>query len=229
MSVAQNVKCILQQMKQAAIDAHRKPEEISLLAVTKNRGWNLLQEAYEAGCRDFGESRVKEALEKMEGFSTDIRWHFIGRLQKNTIPTILGRFVLVHSVDTPELAIKISEASVRAGVITQILLESNTSGEETKAGAPPHIWMEHFDRLLALGGVRMQGMMTIAPLTEDEGMIRHCFSELRHTRDALQALAGTRADLSTLSMGMSNDFMLAIQEGSTFVRIGTALFTPSGG
>ena len=229
MPVAQNVKRILQQMKQAALDAHRKPEDIALLAVTKNLGWNLLQEAYEAGCRDLGESRVKEALEKIERFPADIRWHFIGKLQKNKIPKILGRFVLIHSVDTPELAIKISEASVHAGMMTQILLESNTSGEESKEGAPPHVWIEQMEHLLELRGISIQGMMTMAPLTEDEGMIRHCFSELRHTRDALQALANTRADLSTLSMGMSNDFLLAIQEGSTLVRIGTALFNPSGG
>lgn len=229
MSIRQNVTRVLQEIEKAAFLAKRKPEEISLVAVTKNLSWLEMNEAYEAGCHDFGESRVQEVLKKMDQSHKDVRWHFIGKLQKNKINKILGRFTLIHSVDTPELAVSISQASLKFGVKTSILLESNTSGEPSKSGSTPDVWKAHFEQLLELKGITLHGLMTMAPLTEDEGVVRYCFSTLRHLRDSLQDVAGNSVDLSTLSMGMSNDFSLAIQEGATVLRLGSAIFSPKGG
>ena len=147
----------------------------------------------------------------------------MGKLQKNKVQKVMERFALIHSVDSVELAEKIARTSLQLGIKTSILLEANTSGEATKSGLTSREWEEHFNALNRLPGIDIQGLMTMAPLTEDEAMIRHCFSELRFLKSRLQEKGG---DLSTLSMGMSNDFQLAIQEGATLLRIGTALFCP---
>jgi len=224
MSVGKNLKTLVDKIATAAEHSGRRPEDILLVAVSKGRSVEEVKEAYWAGCRDFGENRVQEALEKMEEAPSDIRWHFIGKLQKNKVNKVVGRFVLIHSVDSLELAARISRVSEEQGVKTAILLETNTSGEETKSGLTPEQWERVFSDVLALKGIEVDGLMTMAPLTEDESVIRRCFSELRLLRERLQQMAKNRADLSTLSMGMTNDFPVAIQEGATLIRIGTAIF-----
>ncbi|NGX61727.1 MAG: hypothetical protein K940chlam9_01216 [Chlamydiae bacterium] len=222
MSVARNIAQILQEIEEAARQANREGSEISLLTVSKGRPLEEIGEAYKAGCRDFGENRVLEAIEKMEKAPSGIRWHYIGKLQKNKVQKVLGRFVLIHSVDTPELAEKIAKASFERGLETALLLETNASGEESKSGMSPFAWEKIFPHLLSLRGIRIEGVMTMAPLTEDEGEIRACFSSARHLFEALQERGGEQ--ITTLSMGMSHDFPLAIAEGSTIIRIGTSLF-----
>jgi PLP dependent protein len=224
MSVENNLKVLLEKVRVAATQSGRSAEEIFVVAVSKGRTVAQIQEAYWAGCRDFGENRIKEALEKMEQTPSDIRWHFIGKLQKNKVNKAIGRFVLIHSVDSFELAQHIARVSEERGTKTAILLEANTSGEESKSGLPPEEWVKNIPSLLQLKGITVQGLMTMAPLTEEEGLIRKCFSELRLARDHLQRIAGERAELSTLSMGMTHDFPIAINEGATLIRIGTAIF-----
>jgi len=202
----------------------KKIENVRLVVVSKGRSVDEIRQAYWAGCRDFGENRVQEALEKMEEAPADIRWHFIGKLQKNKVNKVVGRFALIHSVDSLELAKRISRVSEERGVKTAILLEANTSYDQSKSGLSPDEWVEALPEALALPGVEIDGLMTMAPLTEEESVIRHCFSELRLLRDRLQQIAGDLADLSTLSMGMTNDYPIAIQEGATLIRIGTAIF-----
>jgi PLP dependent protein len=223
MSLEKNLRRVLEQIAEAAQKAGRKPEEIALVAVSKGRSLEEIREGYSLGMRDFAENRVEEALDKMDHLPSDIRWHFIGKLQRNKVAKVIGRFVLIHSVDSVELAEKISRTSEQGGLKTPILLEANTSGELTKSGLSAAEWATHFPHLLNLGGVEIEGLMTMAPLTEDEGIIRRCFSELRLLQQRLYEMGGTPA---TLSMGMTNDFALAIQEGATLVRIGTALFVP---
>lgn len=223
MSFEKNLKIVLDQIRLAATQSGRKPEEISLIAVSKGRSIEEIREAYFLGVRDFGESRVAEALDKMDQLPGDIRWHLIGKLQKNKVAKVISRFALIHSVDTPELAEKIAQASLKAQTCTQVLLEVNTSGESTKGGLSPQEWEARYQDVMAYEGITIHGLMTMAPLTGDEGVIRHCFSELRHLAQRLQERGG---QLTTLSMGMSQDFSIAIQEGSTLVRIGTALFMP---
>lgn len=222
--IQDNLRKLLDQIEVSAIQAGRDPREIALVAVSKERSVEEIKETYFLGIRDFGENRVQEALEKMENLPNDIRWHFLGKLQKNKVNKVIGKFTLIHSVDSVELAKKISSASLEKGIRTQILLEANTSTEASKSGLSAKEWESQYRQLLDLEGIEVHGLMTMAPLTEDEGVIRHCFSELRLLRDRLQELGGE--ELSALSMGMSNDFPIAIQEGATILRIGTALFTP---
>jgi PLP dependent protein len=223
MSLEKNLRRVLDQIAETATLSGRKKHEIILVAVTKGRSLEEIREAYFLGIRDFGENRVDEALLKIEQLPSDIRWHFIGKLQKNKIQKVIGKFALIHSVDTVELAEKLSIASLKKGVKTPVLLEANTSGESTKEGLSPDTWKANFKDLLEFKGIEIGGLMTIAPLTEDQGRIRRCFSELRLLQQQLQELGG---NLQALSMGMTNDFPIAIQEGATLVRIGTTLFTP---
>lgn len=226
MSIKENFSTLFRKIEAVTQQARRKRQEISCIAVSKGRSPDEIREAYEAGCRDFGENRIPEALQKMQICPSDIRWHFLGHLQRNKVSKAIGRFVLIHSIDTPELAEKVSEMSLQKGIRTSILLEANTSQESTKSGLSPEEWDKVFLQLLDLQGIEILGLMTMAPLTEDKGLIRHTFSELRNLRDHLQQRAQTRADLSTLSMGMSQDYEIAIQEGATLLRIGSALFGP---
>lgn len=221
MSLEKNLKHVVEGIQFAATQAGRDPQEITLVAVSKGQSVEKIQELYFLGVRDFAENRVPEALEKMEQLPSDIRWHFIGKLQKNKISKMLGRFALVHSVDTPELAQKISEASLKAHVCTHVLLQANTSGERAKGGLVPEEWEEHYPDTLSYKGIEMHGLMTMAPLTGDEAVIRHCFSQLARLEQRLEKRGG---NLTILSMGMSQDFSLAIQEGATLIRIGAALF-----
>ncbi len=201
---------------------------VTLVAVSKGRSVTEMLKVYAAGVRDFGENRVQEAFEKMEQMPADVRWHFIGKLQSNKISKVIGRFVLIHSVDSAELARKISRSSLQRGLRTPILLEANTSGETSKSGLRPEEWEAVFPVLLDLEGIEVKGLMTMAPLTDNESIIRDSFAKLRQLRDRLQSRGGKEVDLSTLSMGMSSDHVIAIEEGATLVRIGTAIFDETG-
>lgn len=199
-----------------ANDCGRDPASITLVAVSKGHPWEQVQPAYAAGCRDFGENRLPEASEKMTHAPTDVRWHFIGTLQKNKVRKAVGSFALIHAVDTLEVAEKISLCSEELGLVTKVLLQANTSGEATKHGRTAGEWKRDFERVMALRGIQVEGLMTMAPLVEDQDRIRHCFASLRELRDEM--------GLQHLSMGMSHDYTIAIQEGATLLRIGTAIF-----
>ena len=189
---------------------------MNIVVISKGRTVAEIQEVYDAGCRDFGESRVAEALEKMEKLPKDIRWHFVGKLQRNKVNKIIGRFALIQSVDTKELAEKISEKSIEARIKSAILLEVNVSGETSKSGFSVAELRKEYPYLQSLQGIEIQGLMTMAPLTDDQNLIRACFSALRHLKEELQ--------LPFLSMGMSQDYLIAIEEGATHLRIGSAIF-----
>jgi pyridoxal phosphate enzyme (YggS family) len=202
----------------------RNPSEITIVAVSKQQPWERAREAYDAGCRDFGENRVPEALEKQEKAPPDVNWHFIGTLQKNKVKKVVGKFALVHSVDRPELASYISSLSVEAGVATRLLLQANTSGELSKHGLAPEEWMSAFQEIKNLPNVHIEGLMTMAPLTDDETVISETFANLRMLRDEIQQKFDFR--MPHLSMGMSQDYPIAIKEGATLLRIGSAIFNP---
>lgn len=200
----------------------RNPSEITTIAVSKGYPWQHVASAYDEGCRNFGESRIQEALPKISDAPKDIRWHFIGTLQKNKVRSAIQHFTLIHSVDTFELAQKISQCSAETGIETSILLQINTSGESSKHGLSTQQWEQVIELLLKLPALHVEGLMTIAPYTNDEKPIRQCFSNLRQFRDRLRILTGKL--LSHLSMGMSHDYPYAIAEGATLLRIGSALF-----
>jgi hypothetical protein len=213
----------MDEIGKAAIASGRNPNDVQLLAVTKGIASERVSELYELGHRDFGENRLPDAFEKMEQAPPDCRWHFIGTLQTKKVRKAVGRFVLIHSVDSPDLLSKIASCSKEAGVVTHVLLQINTSGEVSKHGMTPQEFLSSFSAMDALEGVAIEGLMTMAPLADDESLIRECFAKLRLLRDSANE-TGPKRLLHHLSMGMSHDFKIAIAEGATLVRIGSALF-----
>lgn len=224
MSLNDNYRHVLEEIAESAVKCGRNPNDISLVAVTKNVDWPNIEPIYSLGQRDFGESKLQEALIKQSLAPSDCRWHLIGSLQKNKVRKAIGKFTLIHSVDSLELAQKISSCSQEQEITTHLLIQANTSGEPSKHGLTSVQWKACFDELLALPAISIDGLMTMAPLTDDKYLISNCFSSLRQLRDQLQKIAQNRADLHHLSMGMSHDFPLAIAEGATLLRIGSAIF-----
>lgn len=218
MSISCNYEAVKQKIGQLALHYGRNPSEICLVAITKGRSWEEILPLYVSGQRVFGESRQQEASVKIAEAPDDVDWHFIGSLQKNKVRKVIGHFALIHSVDTPELAVKISECSLEAGVTSEILLQVNISGEESKQGLSVEAWTPEIDKVRQLPGIIVKGLMTMAPLASDEATARRCFAGLRHFRDALGG------ELPYLSMGMSRDYPWAIAEGATHLRIGSALW-----
>ena len=223
-SIAERIREIKERIGSAANRSGRKPGDVLLLAVSKTVDAPQVREAYDAGLRDFGENRVQEALGKIPILPTDIRWHLIGSLQSNKINKVLGKFALIHSVDSYELAQGISD---RMGKETQeVLLEVNTSGETTKAGMAEEETLENVKRIAQLRGIRLRGLMTVGPLTDDQKRQRESFRKLKGLFEAVKAQKTGGDSFSVLSMGMTSDFEMAVEEGSTLVRIGTAIFGP---
>lgn len=225
-SVADNYKAILEEIENSAQKCGRDPSEIALVAVSKGHSLDHILPAYQLGCKKFGENRIQEALEKIEKAPSDIQWHFIGTLQLNKVRKAIGKFAMIHSVDTPDLAKKIAHYSQELGLVTPILLQVNTSSEKSKHGLSPEDWKKSLEEIFELPGIRIEGLMTMAPFIEDEILIRRCFSRLREFRDELNQVAHNQFFLKHLSMGMSHDFHLGIEEGATLLRIGTAIFGP---
>jgi PLP dependent protein len=196
-------------------------QAVTIIAVTKTHGADAVIAAYDAGLRDVGENRVQEALPKMEVVSAPLRWHLIGHLQRNKVKS-LERFDLLHSLDSSRLADAANDMAVGSGQKpVDALMQVNVAGEATKGGFEPDEWQREAERLRGLQGIRIRGVMTMAPLDADETTLRTVFAGARGARDVLMA-AGH--DATELSMGMSNDYEVAVEEGATFVRLGTILF-----
>jgi PLP dependent protein len=194
---------------------------VCIVAVTKTHGPETVRESFAAGLVDVGENRVQEALAKQEALAgLPVRWHLIGSLQRNKARHAVGRFVLIHSVDRPELADALAQR-VGAGSRQAVLVEVNTSGEAQKGGVAPGALMALLDHLAGLPALEVRGLMTMAPFTEDEAVQRRCFAGLRTLRERAEAAGHP---LPELSMGMSADYPAAVQEGATMVRLGTVLF-----
>ena len=202
----------------------RKPEEVRLVAVTKSVGPEAIRALQALGVTDIGENRVQEALGKHEtlGGSLGLRWHMIGHLQTNKVRHALRIFEMIHSVDSVHLAAEIDRRAEVPGLIVPILIEINASGEESKFGVQPAQLSSLLDGILALSHVRVEGLMTMAPFVEDPETVRPVFAALREL--AAKARSATGLPMPHLSMGMTQDFEVAIEEGATMVRIGTALF-----
>lgn len=194
---------------------------VCVVAVTKTHGPETVREAFAAGLADVGENRVQEARTKQDALAgLPVRWHLIGSLQRNKARHAVGRFVLIHSVDRPDLADALAQR-VTEGSRQAVLVEVNTSGEAQKAGVAPAGVMPLLEHLAGLPALEVRGLMTMAPFTDDESVQRRCFAELRTLRDRAEAAGHP---LPELSMGMSADYPAAVQEGATMVRLGTVLF-----
>src|SRR5690242_522890 len=195
-------------------------QAVTIVAVTKTHGADAVQAAWDAGLRDVGESRVQEALPKMDALSVPVRWHLIGHLQRNKVKS-LDRFALLQSLDSSRLADAVNAHAEAVGRKIDALIQVNVVGEETKGGFPPSEWRQEAERLMSLRGIHVRGVMTMAPFDADERTLRTVFAGAREARDIVRE-AGH--DATELSMGMSNDFEVAVEEGATFVRLGTILF-----
>lgn len=206
----------------AAQRARRPASTVELVAVSKTQPAESVREAIEAGQLVFGENRVQELLAKVPLLPSSTRWHFIGHLQSNKIRKVLPFCELIHGVDSSELARDIDRIAEEIGLFPRVLLEVNVAGEASKFGFKPDVLRTGIDALLSLKRVQVEGLMTIAPLAEDPEASRPFFRALRELRDELSERTGT--PLPTLSMGMSGDFEVAVEEGATHVRVGSALF-----
>ena len=203
-------------MAAAAERVGRNPDEINIIAVTKAVAPERVEETYNAGLTVFGESKVQEARAKIPLVSSRAHWHMIGHLQTNKARDAVALFELIHSVDSVKLAVELNKWAKRDGKTQAILLEVNASGEGSKFGLKPEDVDAALSEVNKLSRLEVQGLMTIAPLRDDLEEVRPCFRRLRELRD--------RAGLRELSMGMTHDFEIAIEEGATLLRIGTAIF-----
>ncbi len=204
----------------AAVARGGHGQEVTLVAVTKTHGPEAVEAAVRAGVPDVGENRVQEALPKMDAVTGDARWHLIGHLQRNKVKA-LTRFVLLHALDRSVLAEAVDALGRTMGRTFDVLMQVNVSGEASKGGYAPAEWEPAAGRLRELTGLRVRGVMTMAPLEANETELRAVFAGARRARDVLRA-AGH--DAGMLSMGMSNDYEIAVEEGATCVRLGTVLF-----
>ena len=223
MSILENYDRLKNEIVETA-KIYQRTEEIQLVAVSKNHPWDEIAPLYEAGCRDFGENRLQEALPKIEQSPKDCHWHYIGSLQKNKVRKVVSRFVLIHSVDSLELAKKISEVSSDLNYTSKILLQVNTSGELSKQGMCAEECYRCFEDIRSLPGISLEGLMTMAPLVESEKIIRQCFADLRELKERLISTYQPAKSFQHLSMGMSHDFKWAIAEGATLLRVGSYLW-----
>lgn len=225
-SIRENVQDVFCRIKEAAARVGRDPDSIRLLAATKNRNAGEIKEAYEAGIRLVGENRVQEMTSKMQEVELPLEWHFIGHLQRNKVKQVVGRVSLIHSVDSLRLAKEISDRAGALEMKQPILVQVNIAGEESKYGIDPSEANEFFSCLKELDNLEVLGLSTIAPIAEDNEEVRRVFRELKELSVDLRKSFPEFA-LDELSMGMTSDFEVAIEEGSTLVRIGTAIFGPA--
>ena len=225
-TVAQNVQSIRERIVQAAASCNRSPESIELLAISKTFPCELISQAIEAGLSKFGENRVQEAEGKIPLFSgtPKLEWHLVGHLQSNKARLAVELFDVIHSLDSVKLAARLNQASEEIGKSISVLLQVDLGGEETKFGAPLNAIQSILDAVKDCQGICLDGLMTIPPFLEDPEAVRPYFKSLRELKDALEAERPGCLGKQHLSMGMSHDFEVAIQEGATIVRVGTAIF-----
>jgi pyridoxal phosphate enzyme (YggS family) len=221
-SVAENLERVCEQVRQAAIKAARAVDQIELVAITKTHPAERVREAVQAGHRLFGESRVQEARAKILELPSNLRWHFVGHLQKNKIRHALPLFELFHGVDSFPLAQEMSRIAAEEGMHPRMLLEINVAEEGSKFGFRAETLRAEIESLLALPRLSIEGLMCIPPLAEEAEASRKFFVQLRELRNSLEKEFDVK--LPHLSMGMTQDFWIAVEEGATLVRVGTAIF-----
>lgn len=228
MDIGANVERVRQTIAEAASRAGRDPRRITIVAATKLVAVPSIREAYDAGLRVFGENRLQEAQAKMAALADlpELRWHFIGRLQRRKLKAITGRFELVHSLESVEQARIIDRWAAEQGIVQSVLLEVNLGGEVTKGGFAPSEIAAALPELERCPHVSVQGLMAVPPLVDSPEASRPYFRELRRLADSLARTSPSSIVMKELSMGMSHDYPIAVEEGATMVRIGTAIFGP---
>ena len=228
-TIAANLAAVRSRIERAARDAGRDPATVRLIAVSKTFGVEHVQAAAAAGQRDFGENRVQEALPKIEAAGPlELRWHLIGHLQSNKARKCIGPFALIQSLDSLELLRRLDLAAVERASRIDVLVQVDLAGEATKFGLPPETLDTLLDEATGCQGLRLRGLMLLPPFFDDPELTRPYFQRLRGLRDRLVSKGRAPDTLCELSMGMSHDFEVAIAEGATMVRVGTAIFGSRG-
>ncbi len=220
----ENLKFVANEIQEACRRAGRRRDEVTLIAVSKTKPVSVLKEAYDLGVRVFGENKVQELMDKYEELPKDIHWHMIGHLQRNKVKYIIDKVDLIHSVDSVRLAETIEKEAARKNLTVNILIEVNVAGEESKFGVSPEELPEFVEQIAGLTHIRVQGLMTIAPFVEDSEANRRIFEDLRKLSVDIAEKNVDNITMRILSMGMTNDYSVAIEEGATMVRVGTGIF-----
>ncbi len=222
--IKENIQAVRNSIDEAVKKSGRKADEVTLVAVSKTKPVSMIREAYDTGIRDFGENKVQEIVEKYPALPDDIRWHLIGHLQTNKVKYIIDKVAMIHSVDSYKLAAEISRQAVKHDVTMDILIEVNVAGEESKFGVPVSDAASLCEQISVLPNVRIRGLMTVAPYVEQAEENRPVFCGLRQLLVDIGAKNIDNVSMDCLSMGMSGDYLVAIEEGATFVRVGTNIF-----
>jgi len=220
-----NLEGVQDCIRTACRKAGRAEDAVTLVAVTKTVDAATARMLHELGVRELGENRVAQAEEKAAALSDlDVRWHMIGHLQRNKVKKALPLFALIPSVDSLRLAKAIDEQAQKRGASADVLIQANTSGEESKFGLPPEEGLSLLKAASGMRGLRVKGLMTMAPFYDDPEDCRPCFRALRELRDEIAKAGMENVEMRHLSMGMTNDFEVAIEEGADIIRVGSALF-----
>jgi len=219
-----NIELVRSRIRDAALRAGRSPDDILLVGVTKTVEPEIMRAAFDLGLAEFGENRVQEFIRKADIIGRECRWHFIGRLQTNKVKYLDHRVSLIHSLDREELAVALQARGEKIGKVWDVLVQVNVSGEDTKAGVSPKDLKDFVRTVAKLGNIHIRGLMTIAPYAENPEDVRWVFRELSKLAVDMQRERIENMNMDFLSMGMSNDFEVAIEEGASIVRIGSAIF-----
>ena len=222
--LTKNYDYIQEQINNACARVGRDKEQVQLIAVSKTKPVEMLQRLYDHGCRDFGENKVQELVEKYETLPKDIRWHMIGHLQRNKVKYIVDKVYLIHSVDSLRLAEEISKEACKKNVTVNILIEVNVAQEETKFGLKTEESMDLVKSIASLPGICVKGLMTIAPYVENAEENRQYFRKLKQLSVDIMLKNIDNVSMGSLSMGMSGDYEVAVEEGATYARVGTSIF-----
>ena len=222
--ILENINEVKANIETACKNCGRSLEEVTLIAVSKTKPISLLEEAYQTGCRHFGENKVQELCDKYEVMEKDIQWHMIGHLQTNKVKYLIGKTCLIHSVDSYKLACEIEKQAAKHDCIMDILIEVNIANEETKFGLAKEEVIELVKQVSLLPHVRVKGLMTVAPYVEDSEENRLYFRNIKQLSVDIDNQNIDNVCMDVLSMGMTGDYMVAIEEGATLVRVGTGIF-----
>ena len=222
--IAENLKYVNERIQKSCLKAGRDEKEVTLIAVSKTKPVSDLMEAYQEGCREFGENKVQELVDKYEVMPKDIHWHMIGHLQTNKVKYIVDKVTMIHSVDSIKLAREISKEAQKKQVTVSILIEVNVAGEESKFGVSMEEAEPLIRKIALLDGIKICGLMTIAPYVEDEEKNRQYFADLKQLSVDIATKNIDNVNMNVLSMGMTGDYAVAIEEGATYVRVGTGIF-----
>lgn len=222
--IQENLKKVKENIEKSCAASGREREEVTLIAVSKTKPVSMLMEAYDCGQRIFGENKVQEIMDKYEQMPDDVQWHMIGHLQRNKVKYIVDKVAMIHSVDSLRLAETIEQEAAKKNVVVPVLVEVNVAQEESKYGLSPEEVLPFLEKVAHYSHLQVQGLMTIAPFVENPEENREIFHKLRKLSVDIREKNINNITMSVLSMGMTGDYQVAVQEGATMVRVGTGIF-----